>query len=635
VNPVQLTKSLISLWEGEYKNISSKALELSWSSIATSFNRCTTLNSNGVLPPKRIVVAAPTGSGKTALMVQYASQLDITVGMLIVTSFIDEADKIVKDVNKHSNSDKAIAFHSDSDYWRKDDELKNHQILVITHNQFVGATDRSQNEVGIDRSKIHKLYAYLSRNRDLVVIDESIETIQSVNVEYSDIHQLITHLKGYVDHKDFDEGSSLDPDNDLKLLKRLVKFLDESKQKAGSRSELPIDSSYLIRYLDGCTLTLLASKKLNDNGKLSHGNRDVKRRIGETINNIKTIMGAEWLYYTIKDEALRTARDTLPDTVSTVILDATSSINHYYNVHSDIEKVDLPSDIRNYQNLELFLSVGQKTGGSDLAKDLNLKAHAQLISNEIDKPFNKDKIAVFTFSKLEDKVKEILSKSDLDNIIELNHFGNLNGKNEYQNCNTLYIIGTHFMPKYVTTNTHALSLIGHIACFNDDPKTKQERLLLEYTNISANIIQAVNRISCRNVIDSYGNCPPTKVYLTLPDNDNLSRNIVDSIKLQMPHVQIKEWDFVLLQASRRGTKGEFEDLFMKEIKQLTGSIKFSSMVKDLHLNGKKITTKQKEGLRNRLTTPKHNDPIIQVMKECGVRFSNSKPYNLVKDKKHP
>ncbi|SHN92495.1 hypothetical protein BHECKSOX_916 [Bathymodiolus heckerae thiotrophic gill symbiont] len=177
VNPIELAKEVAYIWEGdEYNNISSPALEESWTVIAESFNECIRANQRGANPPQRLAIPAQTGTGKTTAMIQYAIQSNKDIGILIVTAFIDEIDKIVEHVNKGLNKSelKAAAFHSSSDEHRYNlDNMKKYQVLVITHNQFVGATDRNQNEVGVDRGRIHKLYDYNGTKRDLVIIDDN------------------------------------------------------------------------------------------------------------------------------------------------------------------------------------------------------------------------------------------------------------------------------------------------------------------------------------------------------------------------------------------------------------------------------------------------------------------------------
>ena len=197
------------VWIDEFENTSSPYLVMTWAAIFDAFSKTIRLNSSDTSLSKRIVIPAPTGTGKTQSMCYYASQLDENVGMLIVTSFTKEADKIARDINSYTDEAKAIAFHNKSKHWTKVDELNEHQVLVITHNQFVGATDRKQNETGVDRGKIDKLYQFKDGKRRLVVIDESIDTIQHIDLSRTNIETLQKQVSAYkIANKDDTETNS-------------------------------------------------------------------------------------------------------------------------------------------------------------------------------------------------------------------------------------------------------------------------------------------------------------------------------------------------------------------------------------------------------------------------------------------
>jgi hypothetical protein len=42
---------------------------------------------------------------------------------------------------------------------------------------------------------------------------------------------------------------------------------------------------------------------------------------------------------------------------------------------------------------------------------------------------------------------------------------------------------------------------------------------MDRRQLAVSIIQALNRIRCRKVVDAEGNCAPCKAYLFLPDNE--------------------------------------------------------------------------------------------------------------------
>jgi hypothetical protein len=56
------------------------------------------------------------------------------------------------------------------------------------------------------------------------------------------------------------------------------------------------------------------------------------------------------------------------------------------------------------------------------------------------------------------------------------------------------------------------------------------------------VVQAINRIQCRKVVDAEGNCPPSDVFILLP-SDNTGRRLLDGIKTAMPHIKVVKWGY--------------------------------------------------------------------------------------------
>ena len=65
----------------------------------------------------------------------------------------------------------------------------------------------------------------------------------------------------------------------------------------------------------------------------------------------------------------------------------------------------------------------------------------------------------------------------------------------------------------------------------------------QLSQITVSILQAINRIRCRRVIDEYGNCKSSKIYLLLPHGEE-GEEILDGICTEMPLVRLHEWKFI-------------------------------------------------------------------------------------------
>jgi len=622
------------VWTGQLEGVSSPYLKMTWAGIFTAFEDCKRHNAQQTKPPKRIVVPAPTGTGKTQAMCYYASQLEKETGMLIVTSFIDEANIVAKTINKYAGETRTVAFHNKSQYWTKVDELKEHQVLVITHNQFVGATDRKQNEIGVGRSKIDKLYQYLNGKRQVVVIDESIETIQHTNLSRRDIQTLQQQVANYQIANTGDTETNQKLDVELEILQQLDGLFDKYQPLLEDKPNVSLDVNDIAIHLKGYNTKLTTLAELNKSGKLKDSNKaaaeDTGTIVSKIITSISNIVNAHWAYYSQDKRngvgnVIRTARDALPEDTTTVILDATSNIDYYYEIHSDIDlniAEQLPlKKVRRYENVKLFLSPEQNTGKSGLTKTGNTSEYIERIGKEVDKPSSDSKVVVFTFKDLEVKLHKFLDNNWRGNIF-LGHFGDLNGKNNYSNCTTLYIIGTPHKPEHLAINTQALSNRG-LDCFNDSEEVAAERLQLKNTQIAAELVQAINRVSCRRVIDEKGNCADTSIYLTMPDNNTLATTILDSIKKQMPGINVIEdkWDFVLVEPKKRGPKAEYIEKFIKLLPTINSEVTYASIAKILNL-----TRKQKETLRAKLVA----DELKLELDEHSLNFYKRGQYRINK-----
>ena len=66
--------------------------------------------------------------------------------------------------------------------------------------------------------------------------------------------------------------------------------------------------------------------------------------------------------------------------------------------------------------------------------------------------------------------------------------------------------------------------------------------MIPISQITVSILQAINRIRCRRVIDEYGNCKSSKVYLLIPHGEE-GEDVLNGICTEMPLVRLHEWKF--------------------------------------------------------------------------------------------
>lgn len=135
-NAVNLDRFLVRMtdkWSGRGL-ATSNALQGSWIAL------CNTLNEHAAGKRSEIwsVLPLPTGTGKTEGLISYCAELSSSssaVGVLIVTRFTDEADRIVTSINLEAGENIAVTHHSNINAADKIhiSDLGRYRVLVITH----------------------------------------------------------------------------------------------------------------------------------------------------------------------------------------------------------------------------------------------------------------------------------------------------------------------------------------------------------------------------------------------------------------------------------------------------------------------------------------------------------------------
>lgn len=143
------------------------------------------------------------------------------------------------------------------------------------------------------------------------------------------------------------------------------------------------------------------------------------------------------------------------------------------------------------------------------------------------------------------KVKEAIENHSENDVIHYDHWGNLTGKNNYRKYSKIVILSYPFKPEHHITNQHTTSLTGLKALLTDPEgelshETKEQRELIKRGSMTAEIIQAINRVRCRSVNDAKGNCPQTDIYMFRSTDKSLNDYIVEAISSSMTNIKVQE-----------------------------------------------------------------------------------------------
>lgn len=548
ISPMDFAKEMERYWVDHLGNISSEALRKVWMQIAGTFGS----HIGGFCDFERwTVLQPPTGSGKTQGTIVYCSMLsrlnrENHPGVLIVTRRIDDANQIAAQINKLSgNTDEAVAYHSDN---KIDLEtLSTFPVLVICHRAYEQAMDAMTEEGSTIQHTWPHFYNWRGLdNRKLVVIDEALDIVEHSQAGLDGLNQTLGEIPHVMQEKHLEAVKS------IKEATALLAWLDNRKDKKEPVKDHRVLDQILMKGkipdLDALRKDMRTIEYDKQQGKNDSLERQrLMMRHDERIKNLNNIFKS-WRYYASNESkpTFNTARLLVPDDVKgAVVLDATASSDVIYKLFDQAVPINPPPHSRNYQNVTLHVSIGHRVGKRymrDNAKELS----GQLIA-QLNEELGEDRKVFLCAHK---DVEPVLMTCDekFNDKWKTGHWGDVDGSNDYRDCDTAVIFGLPYRPDTWTANVFmALQGPQEDEWLQDSSNREYEgyediRKALKNGQITTSIIQAINRVRCRKVIDDQGNCPKTDVYMLLPKNE-LADDILEGIKKLMPGIKIKNWDY--------------------------------------------------------------------------------------------
>ena len=546
IDPKDFTDEMENYWSGKLGNVSSEALRNVWFQLARVFGRYaigeTHRNEWTVLQP-------PTGSGKTQGTIVYCSMLTRKTGSshpgaLIVTRLKTDADQIAEKINELSgNMNEAFAYHSDTKDKLRITDLENYPVLVITHRAYELALDLLGQDGNIQQTWPF-FYNWKNTNRRLVVIDEALDIVEHSQAALEGLRQTEATLSQSIRTRFTLE---------VQCLNEVIEILDAYEKR--TRKEKVKEHRVLEALIKGETfpdftaLRQVMRKEIRYDQQLGKNDNLEQQRLRELhdsrIRDLNNIVKS-WVYYahTEYQPTLNTARLLVPDNIQgAVVLDATASSNVLYELFKSAEVITPPPGSRNYRNVTLHISKGHNTGKrymKNKAKELS----RELIVELNEKLREDRKVFICTHKDVEPVLDSYQPKFDF----KTGHWGAVDGSNEYRDCDTAVIFGLPYRPNTWSANAFmALKGPQSTEWLQQPDKRKWKRhddirKSLNHGQIITSIIQAINRVRCRKVIDAEGNCPHTDIYLMLP-NDGIAEEILKGIRKEMPGIRTVSWNF--------------------------------------------------------------------------------------------
>jgi len=568
----------------------------------------------------KFVVSAPTGSAKTENLITYCSMLPSDVKVLISTNLTAEADRLAQAINKESGEEnRAVSYHSKKSLTKK--KAEEYQIVVVSHQYY------KMNNRGTDS------WETLGNGRDLIVIDEALDTIDEITVFQNDLVLTLNFLLIYF--KDIKTSSML-----YKNIKKFQKDVQEFSESLQGTQQYGDDKLIKIPTKEGIVevahplqsysgyipihvalsaeddekTDLLESLKIynlltteTDESKDS----DFRKRIRNTLKYISALKN-QFSYTTAfgGQYAIHKVIDNIPKQ-SLACLDATSDVNILYKLREehkqDLLLVSSINGVRDYSNVKLHV-LGTNTGKGNVSKSFVKACLKGVLFGE--------KTLIITQKTNQSTIEEVLTKIYGEYKVEVAYWNTITGLNKWQDFDTCVIIGLNHKPSYFVTNRLIANTTPEIA-FSEEQSYLSEHI--KESNLVAEIIQAINRIRIRQVDNDDGGCKEANIYLTLPIYNH--EQYISMIQMHMSNINILRWEVKGIQQAEKTHLERIIDYLKKNIKE-DECIKFTSIPKELSIEKSSWDTvkgrKQADKVKFIETLKKHGFKI-EVRKEQGSR----------------
>jgi hypothetical protein len=636
-------------WETHLGYPTTHPLEESWAQLAQAFIDHVKAHDTVGAEVGWTVLRLPTGTGKTEGTILYSAMLSSVVskmpqlhpGILIVTRMIKDANRIATDINGLSkkqssnlgNSDAvAVAYHTEMEEELTRRDLRQFPVLVITHKAYENALDGLESNAS--PTSWDYFHDYLDRKRKLVIIDEAIDLILESRVSGDDVRSLIGLIPSPL-YEEFHE--------EVYWLNKLQERFKELSENGGSE---PVANGVLYRQP---MIGALMGPPEEDNhfppqfralrealkeyrstvapfskGKRSASEDEVRRGLDELIRDVNAILQNPWMWQT-KHEGkltLNTAKLLIPDDVKgAIVLDATAGENVFYDVFERAKRLPQVPGTRRYDSVTLHVSKGQRTGKISMRK--KAKEDITLLVAELAKWAKDRHVLVITHAEREQALRRATKRLSPEKgfTISIDHWGAINGVNDYRDCDTVVLYGlNHFPPTWPINVFFACQGVQSDEWLSSKEARrfgthKDIQGALKVGQLVSNLVQGINRARCRNVVDRDGNCLRTDVYILLPKRHGEA--ILGGIKNAMSGIQVVDWGFSKQKREQKKTKydGQLIEFFREMEPGKTPVV----VVKEKY----SIPDTTFERIRERVRARSPKDSLGTAMIEYGVFYDGT------------
>lgn len=621
VSPQDFTERMSDHWSQCLNLIKSPPLRTLWGIMATTF-RASIINSiNGVDDAPWPILQPPTGTGKTQGACVFAAMQASAnaqgalrpIGILIVVRLKLQADEVAAGINDLAGRVVATAHHSDKPATTQ--ELLDSDILIITHQAYVNAVEHLGSHKDAAWSRF---ITWRGGKRLLTIIDEALaNAVEDTRVTEADLAQVLAYVTPEM-RLEFPEQLKVLDELQFVLLKYAAPQFPAEPQAARMLWD---DSDLGVQLPDMDALRFAMRHLKYDTLVLGENNDGSRKRIAKKVDD--TLRGSEalmqqWAYYQQKgqDHSANSSSFLIPwDVPGPVVLDATANANFLWDLFGPKASiVPTPSKARDYSNVTLHLA----RTSSGLGKNSMIpkgKTRIPRLLKALDDELARDRKVFLCLHK--DVEHLALNYEHSFDRLDVAHWGGVDGRNDWSADDVAVIFGLPYRGQVWSTN-----LFFALQGYQDDywlqnPGWNEHddvRQVMEQRQLSVQVIQAINRICCRRVVDAHGRCPPADIYLVLPQ-DKTGDAIHQAILADMPSIRVVPWAFELDGPTvRKVRKGSSHDALVSYMAgRLPGETAMSNVQRELGLEALKL-----KKLKAVLSDPEHH--TTTALRDMGVTY---------------
>lgn len=503
------------------------------------------------------VVQLPTGTGKTEALIILCANPTILEhpGALVITRFTEEADRIALTINQISGSRIALATHEG--VTADANEMAQVPVLVITHSAYRNALREARD--GADPA--HRLNSYNRYNcgmRAWLIVDEAFNWIDAHEADIDELSAMCSALTVQMDDtnlrslstfasrvkhaRDAERTDELLCDDHFSML-RAVNF----EHLRLAIKELPTDAVELWRHTE---LKLRPAKPDDEPIPTTY-----RKQYVTLLSQLQAIqkIGHGWLSRRKTRTRLHGA-GLLLDTKRScgVILDATASADRSYDLlGGNVSLMPRPCNMRSYSNVTINVSRPHSVGKEYLSRcaATDWPAIAKRLEAELT---DASKVLVITHKGIANVVRKRGLKCGT---LHVAHWGKLDGKNDWRECDTVVIYGLPYLDDIAPTDLfHGSTGLWSNHWFEGQRRFGNHpdiKTAIKNGYNAKSVLQGINRGCPRTIIDEQGNCPSTDVFILLPAGKTADA-VLGSIQEEMPGAKIVQWRAVSKNKKRIG-----------------------------------------------------------------------------------